>query len=209
MRVRHLSILLCFFLIVIAPFSFAKDLGAIGAVYPILEPDLLKVIEVHVLTLQKNGELEKLNSNLQKTMQQQLLEPKTVPNLIRTQEPKTRLFDPSIQIPYGLKNAAGEIILPAGTTVNPLDTVSLSYTLVLYNAEDEIQVKWAIAEDQKLKGKDKLILVGGSVVNQSHLFHKAVYFDQGGVITARFQLHQVPVLITQEGKRLKIEEVKP
>ena len=35
MRVRHLSILLCFFLIVIAPFSFAKDLGAIGAVYPI------------------------------------------------------------------------------------------------------------------------------------------------------------------------------
>ena len=90
-------------------------------------------------------------------MQQQLLEPKTVPNLIRTQEPKTRLFDPSIQIPYGLKNAAGEIILPAATTVNPLDTVPLSYTLVLYNAEDEIQVKWAIAEDQKLKGKDKRI----------------------------------------------------
>ena len=35
-----------------------------------------------------------------------------------------------------------------------------------------------------------------------------IYFDQGGILTAKFGITQVPAVIVQDGDRLRIEEVK-
>lgn len=38
--------------------------------------------------------------------------------------------------------------------------------------------------------------------------NKPVFFDQGGVLTTRFKIKSVPATIEQDGKLLKISEVK-
>ncbi len=189
--------------------AMAKNCGVIGAIYPIAEIDLRQVIQQRLLTWQHNGGFDQWNIKFNQTLQQRMDRPLPVMGLHRTFQSRTWLFNPSVRIPYDLKNANGDIVLPVGTTVNPLDTVSLSETLLFYNADDLDQVRWAQRQDEQLKGKDKLILVKGSVISQITLFKKSVFFDQGGRLTTRFGITQIPAIITQQGNRLKIQEVQP
>ena len=36
----------------------------------------------------------------------------------------------------------------------------------------------------------------------------SVYFDQGGKLIKRFSIAQVPAIVRQEGKRLRIDELR-
>lgn len=189
--------------------AYAKNCGVIGTVYPIAEVDLRTIIQQRLIVLQQTGELTKLQTQFNQALQQTMDRPQPVIDLKRTLAPNTRLFDPSLRFPYDIKNNKGEVVIPKNTLINPLDTISLNETLLFYNADDRDQVSWAKRMDQALKGKDKLILVNGSVISQMKLFRKPVYFDQGGRLTTRFQLHQVPAFISQQGKYLRIQEVQP
>lgn len=204
-----LTIILLCILCLLTWNAFAKNLGVIGQTYPITEFDLRHIIQQRLLTLQQNGELNKLTIKLNQALQQQMDKPQPISKLKRTTQSRTWLFNPSIRIPYDLKNANGDVIIPAGTTINPLNTLSLSETLLIYNADDPEQVRWAQRQNMLLKNNDKLILTGGSITSQMKLFKKAVFFDQNGRLTARFQIKQVPAIVTQQGKRLKIQEVLP
>lgn len=189
--------------------AFANNIGVIGTVYPIAEMDLRQWIQSKLINMQKSGQLEKVQETFNQNIAHQLDRPKAVEGLRRTFQPKTRLFDPSIIFPTDIYNSKGNLVVAAGTKINPLDTLSLSETLLFYNADDSDQVSWAEKMDQMLNGNDKLILVNGSVTNQMKLFHKSVYFDQGGRLTQRFGLQQVPAIISQQGNRLEIQEVSP
>jgi len=207
--IKRKKIITTIILLLLMNHSFAKDLGTIGNVYPILEPDLLQVIENQLLLMQKSGELDQLTQTFNQTIQQKMDRPTPVEGLRRTHELHTWLFDPSIKIPYDLKDRNGNVLLSAGSTINPLNTIRLSEALLFYNADDPDQVSWAIKRDQDLKGNDKLILVGGSIFDQIKRFHRPVYFDQNGKLIAHFQIKQIPAIVTQQNDRLKIEEVLP
>jgi len=61
--------------------------------------------------------------------------------------------------------------------------------------------------DKIFSGKDKLILVDGSVLKALNLFKKLVYFDQAWHLTTHFAIHHVPAILRQHGELLKISEV--
>ena len=82
-------------------------------------------------------------------------------------------------------------------------------TWIFYDADDKLQVNLVLQEDQKLKGKDKLILVNGSIFTQMKLFKKRIYFDQYGKFTARLGIMHVPAEVRQKGEVLEIIEVVP
>ena len=50
-------ILLCVSFIFLSNITYAKDLGVMGSVYSIVEPDMLTGIHEKLLSMQKNGEL--------------------------------------------------------------------------------------------------------------------------------------------------------
>ena len=56
-------------------------------------------------------------------------------------------------------------------------------------------------------GKVKPILVGGSYLDLMKAWRVAVYFDQQGTLTRRSASRQVPALVSQEGQRLRVDEV--
>jgi conjugal transfer pilus assembly protein TraW len=132
-----------------------------------------------------------------------------VDGITRTVKTRSWKVDPSIVLDHDVATPDGKLIAAAGTRVNPLAYISLSKTLIFYNGDDETQVTWAVAQDKKLKGRDKLVLINGSVLAQERQFKKPIYFDQGGKLISRFGIKHVPALVSQAGLALHVSEVTP
>lgn len=190
-------------------FCYAKNVGTIGQIYSIEEIDFLDFIQARASLMQQNGGLK----NLQQTMQQRAISyrdrPTPVENITHTVTAKSWAFDPSIVLDHDVFTADGKIIAKSGTRVNPLNYVPLSKTLIFYDADDKNEVDWVTQLDSKLKGKDKLVVVKGSVLQEEKRLSKTIYFDQSGKLTKRFGIEHVPATVTQEGSLLRISEVKP
>lgn len=188
---------------------FAKDCGVIGTVYPIAEADLLVEMENRMAHMQTNGEWEKIQEQFNQTLQQHFDRPAPVENLIRTQKETTRWLDPTFTMPTDIKTPDGKLLIKAGTQLNPLKDGKFDQTLIFYDSDDKKQVDWVKQIQSKISGSLKLILVRGSVLEQMQLFNQRIYFDQGGKLTTRFGIRQVPAIVSSEKNQFKIEEVKP
>ena len=85
--------------------------------------------------------------------------------------------------------------------------VSLSKRLLFFDARDQRQVARARELIASYGGKVKPILTGGSYLDLMKAWRVAVYFDQQGSLARRLGTRQVPALVSQEGQRLRIDEV--
>ena len=91
----------------------------------------------------------------------------------------------------------------------PIIFTTLHTALVFYDGDDKEQMEWVKKINKKYDGKTKLVLVNGSIVEQEKIFHKPIYFDQQGKLTATFHITQVPAVVYQDGMELVIAEVIP
>jgi len=183
------------------------DLGVIGPVYPVQEPDMLRAIEARLREKARTGELARLEREGIARAERTLREPRPVEGLRRAVRARVSYFDPSVTFEREVRGPDGESVVPAGTRVNPLDYVVLSNPLLFLDARDRDQVRHAATLLARHKGRVKPILVGGSYVELTRAWRTRVYYDQGGVLVGRLGIRQVPALVTQEGKRLRIEEI--
>jgi conjugal transfer pilus assembly protein TraW len=55
--------------------------------------------------------------------------------------------------------------------------------------------------------KVKVILTGGSYLELMRRWNHPVFFDQQGQLTAKLGIRHVPALVSQEGRRLRIDEI--
>ena len=183
----------------------AKDYGQAGAVFPIVEEDFLKVIEARLRAMEKNGALAAANRKLAETVKAQVLDPPAVRGLAPAQGPRSWLFDPGIELQEDIRDAEGRLVAARGTRVNPLDHVGLRQRLVFLDGTDDAQVRWAVTSTAP--ETVKLILTNGSAFRLMEQHKRRFYFDQAGMLTARFGLSHVPAVVEQEGRQLRIREV--
>ena len=187
--------------------SVADDYGVIGPIYPIAEPDLLQSIHAKLKQKQDSGELQVLQLAAQKRATDGIENPIAVAGLGATKVPRTYYYDPTILVPYNITDTKGTIIVPKGTTKNPLDVVSLSETLVFFDASDANQLARVKALPDNESRPYKYILVAGSYMHLMRQWKRQVYFDQQGILIKRFNIKNVPALVYQEGKKLRIDEI--
>ena len=185
----------------------AHDLGVVGPVYPIAEPSLLEVILARLRDAEASGVLARVQRDAQARAKNQIEQPAAIVKLTKTTKVRSFFYDPSIVVPYPILDADGKLLVPPGTTVNPLDTVSLSKALLFIDARDTAQVKRASEILDQRGGKLKVILTGGSYLDLMRRWKRPVFFDQQGTLTEKLGIRHVPALVTQDGKRLKIEEI--
>ncbi len=186
--------------------ALARDLGTRGVIYPIEEEDPIVLIQRKLKGMEERGELKKRNQELQKKTKAAVERPKPVEGITRAQENRTFYFDPTYVGEEDLKDHTGKVFYKKGTKINPLETVTLSHDLLFFDEDDVSQKAWA---QQKLQnGPVKLILVKGAPLSLSEAWKVPVYFDQGGILTKKLGIQHVPALVTQEGLRLRVEEVK-
>ena len=185
----------------------ALDLGVIGPVYAIAEPSLLEVIHTRLHELDASGALARLQHESQTRITREIADPIPVTGITKTTQARSFHFDPSIEVPYPITDAEGRVLVAPGTRVNPLDTVSLSRPLLFIDARDEAQINRAERLLDAHGGVLKLILTGGSYLDLMRRLKQTVFFDQQGSLTAKLGIRHVPALVTQDGKRLRIDEL--
>lgn len=146
----------------------------------------------------------------QTTIQSTADRPVPVVGLQPTRQGRHWLLDPSFIVPVDVRSANGQLLIAAGSRFNPLHKVHLTQALIFFNGDDREQVDWAKNLNQRLMGKDLLILVKGSLQTMSSQFPKKhIYFDQGGRLVQRLQITHTPAMVQQAGGQLEISEVKP
>jgi conjugal transfer pilus assembly protein TraW len=183
-------------------------LGVIGQTYEIAEPSMLESIHSKLKAAADNGELAKIEDDMKARFIAYANRPGGV-SLPRTKEHKVRYFDPTVRFAQSIKDHEGNVLWPAGTTVNPLDYISLSQQWIFFNADDPEQLAWAQTYLKRYPEQVRLILTQGAVLKLMEIWDMRLYFDQGGRLVKHFGIESLPSVISQDGKRLRIDEVVP
>ncbi|EKE01006.1 MAG: hypothetical protein ACD_21C00246G0009 [uncultured bacterium] len=194
------------FIVFINSTAFAKDLGVWGNVFEVAEQDIREFIYARLRQMQQNGDLEKINTSFIKNVKNHTLRPAPVVGLTTTKNPKTFYYDPTYVLTKNIEDEKGKIIAKAGTTINPLDTVTLHSVWFFLDADDKRQIQWAL-ENAKKHDYVKFILVKGSIKDAGEALGDRIYFDQNGLITKQLGIKHIPCVVKQDGKRLQIQEV--
>jgi conjugal transfer pilus assembly protein TraW len=179
----------------------AKTFADIGHTFDIAEESFLTMISRRMQQAKADGKLEGMEKEIKKRVQERVMHPVAVKNMTKTEEGRSWYFDPSLTLENDIRDHQSHILYPRGTKVNPLDKVSWGEPMVFIDGEDEEQIAWA------LKQGGRIVLVKGSPIELYRKKGQRFYFDQGGKITEKFQIRHVPARITQENKKLLIEEV--
>lgn len=183
----------------------ARDLGVVGPVYPIAEQDMLQTIEQRLTALEESGELTRIEEDAKARYQAYVERPEGV-RLPRAKQNRTYYVDPSLAVPYDIKDHQGRIIHPAGTTVNPLDYMTLSKKLLFFDGDDPVQVEWARAMVESDPVHIKPILTNGPVLSLMKEWQLRLYFDQKEILIQRFRIQKLPATVDQDGQQLKVVE---
>ncbi len=185
----------------------AMELGSLGPTYEISEPHLLQMIEQRLREKERNGELKRLEEQALERGIATVKNPPPVAGLNPTETARTFYFDPGFTLDRNLLGAKGELLFAAGTYKNPLEVVSLSRHLLFFDARDTRQVSKARQLMAFYQGQVKPILVGGSYLELMKSWRLPIYYDQQGRLTRRLGITRVPALVSQEGLRLRIDEL--
>jgi conjugal transfer pilus assembly protein TraW len=185
----------------------AESLGTIGPTYPIAEQNLLDFIMARLREKERSGELQRMEDLAKARATQSIRSPKPVPGLHRAETARTFYFDPTFTVDRNITDEGGRLLFPAGMKKNPLDVVSLSKHLLFFDARDPRQVAQAKELIDVYQGRVKPILVGGSYLDLMKSWNRQVFYDQEGTLVRKLGITAVPAIVSQEGSRLRIDEV--
>jgi conjugal transfer pilus assembly protein TraW len=186
----------------------AEDLGTIGPTYEITERDLIEVIKDKLSRMERTGELARMQDDYRRRVVDGIERPKPVPGIKSTETARTFYIDPTFTLDRNIQDEHGRIIYPAGTKVNPFDYDRMTKVLLFFDGSSKEQVEFAKRFMAESKLAVKPILVAGEPLKLMREWKREVFYDQGGALTRRFSITQAPAVVRQEGKRIRVDEIR-
>lgn len=183
----------------------AADLGQLGEVWPIVEPDLWATIKGRLEQAEATGELDRMNAAFAARARSRAMRPPPVARLRPAVEDRSWIYDPSIAVDHDIADLKGNIIARAGQKVNPLDHVEMPRSLIFIDGDVAAEVEWAL--EQGSDSETMLIMVKGSPFDLMRTRQRRFYFDQQGTLVAKFGIGATPAVVSQEDKHLRVSEV--
>jgi conjugal transfer pilus assembly protein TraW len=111
------------------------DLGVVGPVREITEPDLVALIKAEVAKAQiEASAMESVSSFWQRT---------SFIELPKASEHRVRRLDPTVTTEDELRDHNGRLLVPAGITINPLERLPFTSRLVVFDGMDAEERAWA------------------------------------------------------------------
>jgi len=181
----------------------AKELGVRGETWAIAEPDLLQALEARLHELERTGALAAIESEARDRARAQLEAPEPVAGIAPADKHRSRLVDPSVVLGRDVRLPDGTVLAAAGTRLNPLEHVPLRRDLLFIDGRRDVEVAWALGH----AGSSTVVLLAGRPLDLMRRHGRPFHFDQNGRLAARFSLAVTPVLLEQEGLRLRLTEV--
>jgi conjugal transfer pilus assembly protein TraW len=184
------------------------DLGVLGPVKPVTEPDLIEELQRRLASLDLGTMRERaLERYWRRVVFEQL--PVAV-------EPRTRTVDPTITAHRDLRSADGTRLVQTGEQLNPLDRLPFTLRLVVFDATDQRQVETVRRLGREAGERRVLYLVtqlertsgwdGLSAVED--ILDAPVYLLTPDV-RERFALERVPAFVEARGQAFVVAEVPP
>ena len=181
-----------------ASLAYGKNLGTIGMTYPIVEPDLVEEIKASI-------DYEKLAKVMEENRQN--YKAKDIHALPAAGRDRTFFVDMTYTLDNDILGENGEIMYQRGLTWNPLDYVSLPGGLVVINSEDARQVEWFVKSPYNKNRQQKLLISAGLAAPLIKQLKRPVFYLTK-TIADRLQLAAVPCVISQNGKKMMVQEIK-
>lgn len=187
--------------------GFAKTLGSYGTVYQITEPDLVTVIKQKLTDLEKDGTVARIQNEGRTRIIEHIEHPDPISGITTASQSRSWFIDPTFTEPRSVV-ALNHVIIPKGFSFNPLRYGNLQHKYLFADGRDQRQVAMAM-QFMALDVTNRVVLTAGSYTDLSRKIHRQVYFDQGGNLTRRLGITEVPAFMSQDGMRVKIEVVAP
>lgn len=178
-----------------------KDVGVQGTTYPVIEESLLEHIKGQLASMPE-ATLRMKQLEVQERVKQSVVNPTPVLGVHKATTYRRTTFDPSITLDIDILDHHGTLIAAKGSRYNPLTTMQLKASLLIFDGRDPEQIKWAVGQGDHTKW----ILTSGRPFDLMKQHDRDVYFDQGGSICRQFKIIAVPAVVRQNGAVLEIEE---
>lgn len=185
--------------------AYADDFGYYGAVFPVIEPSLLDTIFARLGEMEENGELDAMREEMQQTTRDYVARPTPVTGLGLSETYRQFEIDLSITVAQDIADHNGVVFARAGTRLNPLDHSRFNQRLVVIDGDDEQQVNFALGI--AASEPTKIIIVNGDPLALTGAHQVRFWFDQGGVFVQKFQILNVPAVITRSYPNMIVEEI--
>lgn len=179
----------------------ARDLGRVGAVYPIAEPDSLAEIREKAAKVdwKKVFDKEKLTRKVRN------FKPKDLKRLPAARRDRTFLSDLSYTLDVDIPDGKGGILYPKGYTFNPLDYLRFRRTIVVINGKDRRQVEWFRKSPWNRDMNVMLLLTDGGYFELGKKLRRPVFYANT-LIADRLGLKAVPSVVRQNGRFMEVRE---
>lgn len=194
---------LCGLMLLLPSVISAKDLGVWGDVFPIQEQSMLDFIQGRLKQMEGSGEIAQMQQDFKDRVIANTLRPAPVDWLTTDTEAHTLWYDPTFTVQGDYADHKGVLFARHGDKINPLSHMALGQTLYFLDADDPRQVAWMKAQKPPTL-RYKVILTGGDIKVATEQLNTRVFFDQGGSLSQQLGLQFIPVVVTQEGERLKM-----
>ena len=184
------------------------DLGVLGPVKPVTEPDLIEELQRRLAALDLDRMRERA---LERYWHRVAFEALPV-----AAEPRTREIDPTITAPRDLRSADGTLLVRAGETLNPLDRLPFTQRLVVFDASDERQV--ATARRLGREAGERRVLYLATQLERSRGWEGLASVEDAldapvylltPDVRQRFALERVPAFVEARGRVFIVAEVPP
>lgn len=182
-----------------------NDHGVMGQTFPVIEPDLLAVMEAKLRQMEASGKIDAINQEMKRKAIARVRRPQPVGGLSPAASSRTWLFDPSITVEDDILDNDGNIIAYRGQRVNPLEIMPMRKSLAFVDGDRIEELKWAVSRGDD--SKVKIIFVNGSPFDEMKGYQRRFYFDQGGFLVEKFGIQRTPALVEPEGQMMKVTEV--
>ena len=191
-----------FFCLLGAEISFARHLGTVGRVYPVVEPDALAEIREAAARVDwdKTMDREKTLGEIKR------FRPDDLHSLPATREDKMFQVDMTFTLENDISDGKGGVLYPKGFSFNPLDYLSLTSVLVVIDAGDRRQVDWFKASPYITDYRTRLVLSGSGYYDLSEELDRPVFYLMD-TVASRLHLAAVPSIVRQSGRMLEVTEV--
>ncbi|MCG7988448.1 MAG: type-F conjugative transfer system protein TraW [Candidatus Thiodiazotropha sp. LLP2] len=184
------------------------DLGVVGQTYEIAEPDMLQSFYSKLRKAEAEGKMAEVEADMKQRFIDHANRPKGIA-LPRAETHRVRYYDPSTVLSQDIVDHEGNVLWPAGTKVNPLEYIAMSQQWLFFDGNDPEQTTWAQDYLQRFPNQVRPILIQGAVLELAKAWDTGLYFDQHGTYVKKFGIKAVPAILSQEGKKLRIDEVVP
>ena len=189
-------------LLIAIPLQGNTTSDRLGPVYPIIEPDWLEWLPKQAEKRLKERPFALSKEQLQQAIQRQMPHM----DLPEVKVPRTYYVDPAVRVNQPVADYTGRIVIPAGGRINPLEYLPAFRPIVIIDGRKERHVEWVkgiITQTRPL-----VLITAGDVLELNTMLGMAVYPAPQAIID-RFSIQRVPVMLSRQGKTLKVEEVVP